>query len=272
QELAGLPDQLELPTDRPRPAVQSFAGGKIDFSIDASVQESLSGAARSSNATLFMAVHAAWASVLARLSGSVDIAVGSPIAGRGEAALDELIGMFANTLVFRTEVDPSASFERTLAAVREVDVRALAHADVPFERLVEVLNPARSTARHPLFQVGLSFQNNRSTALELRGLKVSSLTADLHTSQFDLHLIVSDQYDEDGTAAGMGATLTYATALFDEDTARSIVDRFVAFVTAVASDPEAVVGDVDIMGASERELTVVTWNETAHEIDSGATL
>ncbi|WP_244164869.1 non-ribosomal peptide synthetase [Rhodococcoides fascians] len=272
QELAGLPDQLELPTDRPRPAVQSFAGGKIDFSMNASVQESLSAAARSSNATLFMAVHAAWASVLARLSGSVDIAVGSPIAGRGEAALDDLIGMFANTLVFRTEVDPSASFERTLAAVREVDVRSLAHADVPFERLVEVLNPARSTARHPLFQVGLSFQNIEKAVLELPGLSVSAVDADAEVAQFDLHLIVSDQYDEDGNATGMGATLKYATALFDEDTARSIVDRFVAFVTAVASDPSVVVGDVDIMGASERELTVVTWNETAHEIDSGATL
>lgn len=271
-ELAGLPDQIELPTDRPRPAVQSFVGGKTDFSVDADVQDALLSLARGMNATLFMAVHAAWAALLSRLSGSTDIAVGSPIAGRGEAALDDLIGMFANTLVFRTGIDPAARFDELLATVREVDVRGLANADVPFERLVEVLNPARSTSRHPLFQVGLSFQNLEKTEFELPGLTVSGVEADAEVAQFDLHLIVSDQYDETGTPSGMGATLKYARALFDDATAQSIADRFVSFLSAVAEDPGAVVGDVEIVSPAERGVVVESWNDTAHQLDSDATL
>ncbi|SNT48365.1 amino acid adenylation domain-containing protein [Rhodococcoides kyotonense] len=271
-ELAGLPDQIELPTDRPRPAMQSFAGGKVDFSIDADVQAALTGLARGMNATLFMAVHAAWAALLSRLSGSTDIAVGSPIAGRGEAALDDLIGMFANTLVFRTEVDLGASFEELLASVREADVRALANADVPFERLVEVLNPARSTARHPLFQVGLSFQNLDKVDLELPGLTVSAVDADAEVAQFDLHLILSDQYDEHGAPSGIGGTLKFASALFDASTAETIARRFVAFVSAVAEDSALAVGDVEIVDAAERDVVVRSWNDTEHVVDSGATL
>ncbi|MGB7383082.1 MAG: amino acid adenylation domain-containing protein [Rhodococcus sp. (in: high G+C Gram-positive bacteria)] len=271
-ELAGLPDQIALPTDRPRPAIQSFDGGRVDFSIDADVQAALASLARAKNATLFMAVHAAWAAVLTRLSGSSDVAVGSPIAGRGEAALDDLIGMFANTLVFRTEVDPAVSYQELVAEVREADVRALAHADVPFERLVEVLNPARSTARHPLFQVGLSFQNLDTFEFELPGLAVSAVDADAEVAQFDLHLIVSDQYDDNGDPTGIGGTLKYSRALFDESSARKIVDRLVAFVGAVADDPGLAVGDVEIMDEGERERVVRSWNETERAVDTASTL
>ncbi|XGU21851.1 condensation domain-containing protein [Rhodococcus sp. 3Y1] len=114
--------------------------------------------AKATNATPFMVVHSALAVLLARLSATTDIAIGAPIAGRGEAELDDLIGMFVNTLVLRTEVDPSMSFAELLASAREVDLQAFAHADVPFERVVEVLDPVRSQARHPLFQVALTFQ------------------------------------------------------------------------------------------------------------------
>ncbi|MGA9873868.1 MAG: amino acid adenylation domain-containing protein, partial [Rhodococcus sp. (in: high G+C Gram-positive bacteria)] len=271
-ELRGLPDQIDLPTDRPRPAVQSFEGGKVDFEVGADVQAALSSLARGMNATLFMAVHAAWAALLSRLSGSTDIAVGSPIAGRGEEALDDLIGMFANTLVFRTEVEPSSSYRQLLTEVREVDVRALAHADVPFERLVEVLNPARSTARHPLFQVGLSFQNLEKTEFTLPGLSVSGVEADAEVAQFDLHMIVSDQYDEDGNPTGIGGTLKFASALFDASTAAAVADRFVAFLTAVAERPDGAIGDVDIVGAVERDRVARVWNATDRAVDRDATL
>ncbi|KHJ70504.1 hypothetical protein QR64_23040, partial [Rhodococcus sp. Chr-9] len=152
--LAGLPDQLELPADRPRPAVQSVAGARVDVAVPAELHGRLVQLARAHNATLFMVVHAALSVLLARLSGTSDVAVGTPIAGRGERELDDLIGMFVNTLVLRADVRSGGSFEELLGAVRESDLQAFAHADVPFERLVEVLNPARSTARHPLFQVG----------------------------------------------------------------------------------------------------------------------
>ncbi|WP_033247781.1 condensation domain-containing protein, partial [Nocardia carnea] len=118
--------------------------------------------------------------------------IGTPIAGRGEQALEDLIGMFVNTLVFRTQLDQGEAFTDLLARQREVDLQAFAHADVPFERLVEVLNPVRSTARHPLFQVGFSFQNLAQSSLELPGLTVSGVDIDTEISQFDLHLIIGD--------------------------------------------------------------------------------
>src|SRR5690606_3732945 len=167
QALAGLPDQLDLPSDRPRPPSQSFRGESLQFTISPELHRGLQELARSKNATLFMVVNAAFATLLARLSGTRDIAIGTPIAGRGERELDDLIGMFVNTLVFRSDVDPAQSFERLLEGTRETDLGAFANADVPFERLVEVLNPVRSTARNPLFQVGLSFQNLARTQLEL---------------------------------------------------------------------------------------------------------
>ncbi|MBF6079693.1 hypothetical protein IU498_34305, partial [Nocardia beijingensis] len=182
--------------------------------------------ARGHGATLFMVVHAAFAVLLARLSGSGDVAVGTPVAGRGERELDDLIGMFVNTVVFRSRVEPGESFVGLLGRQREAVLAAFAHADVPFERLVEVLNPPRSTARHPLFQVGLSFQNVARSVLELPGLSVAGVDADVDVSQFDLHLIVGDVYEESGAAGGVGGFLTYATDLFDRATVEGFADRF----------------------------------------------
>ena len=200
--LAGLPDQLDLPADRPRPVVQSFAGGTVGVSVTPEVHRALMELVQRTNTTMFMVVHAALAVTLARLSGSDDIVIGSPIAGRGDEILDDLVGMFVNTLAFRTRVDPGESFSALLARSREADLAAFAHADVPFERLVEVLNPVRSTAYHPLFQVGLSFQNLAQSTFELSGLTLSGVEFESGTSQFDLHLIVTDHHDDTGAAAG----------------------------------------------------------------------
>ncbi|RBO83050.1 amino acid adenylation domain-containing protein [Nocardia puris] len=271
-ELAGLPDQLELPTDRPRPATQSFAGAKIPVEIDAETHRALAELARAEGATLFMVVHTALAVLLARLSGGDDIAIGTPIAGRGEAALDDLIGMFMNTLVLRARVAPGAPFTEILAAQRAADVRAFAHADVPFERLVEVLNPARSTARHPLFQVGLSFQNMAAADLELPGLRVAGVDIETHLSQFDLHLIVGDRYDETGAPAGIGGTLTYATDLFDAETARAVVDRFHRVLAAVVAEPSVRAGEIEILDDAERTRILRSWNATEHPVDPETTL
>ncbi|MFI5714246.1 amino acid adenylation domain-containing protein [Nocardia sp. NPDC051750] len=269
--LADLPDQLELPADRPRPAVQSYTGGRIEVQVDARTHAALLDLARDANATPFMVIQSAFAVLLSRLSGSDDIPIGTPIAGRGEQALDDLIGMFVNTLVFRTQIDRGESFTDLLARQREVDIAAFAHADVPFERLVEVLNPIRSTARHPLFQVGLSFQNLGQVNLELPGLTVSGVGLDTELSQFDLHLIVGDAYDESGAPLGLGGFLTYATALFDRATAQGFVDRFVRLLGEIVAAPETVVGELDIFAPAER-AALTERNSTARELDSAQTL
>ncbi|MEU2126424.1 amino acid adenylation domain-containing protein [Nocardia niwae] len=271
-ELAGLPDLLELPTDRPRPAVASLAGARVDIEIDAATHAGLVDLARAHGATLFMVVHTAFAVLLARLSGTVDIAIGTPVAGRGERELDDLIGMFVNTVVFRTRLEPDESFVGLLARQREVDLAAFAHADVPFERLVEVLNPPRSTARHPLFQVGLSFQNVARAALELPGLTVAGVDADLDVSQFDLHLIVGDAYEESGAAAGIGGFLTYATDLFDRATVEGFAARFSRILASVVADATAPVGEIELLAEAERHDVVTRWNATDRPVDTGATL
>ncbi|WP_306362892.1 non-ribosomal peptide synthetase [Nocardia sp. CC227C] len=270
--LAGLPDQLDLPADRPRPAVRTYAGGRVELGIDARTHAALVEVGRARGATLFMVVHTAFALLLSRLSGSDDIAVGTPIAGRGAAELDDLIGMFVNTLVFRTRVDPNSDFTELLDRQRDSDIRAFAHADVPFERLVEVLNPARSTARHPLFQVGLSFQNLAPVAMELPGLRVSALSADRQLSQFDLHLILADAYDAHGAPAGIGGALTYAADLFDESTARGFADRFLRVLDAVVADPRVRLDAIDVLLPAERSRMLVACDDTAHPTDAAETL
>nr|WP_228816308.1 non-ribosomal peptide synthetase [Nocardia transvalensis] len=272
QELADLPDLLELPTDRPRPPVASLAGARVGIDIDAETHAGLVELAHAHGATVFMVVHTALAVLLARLSGSDDIAIGTPVAGRGEAELDDLIGMFVNTVVFRTRLDRGESFADLLVRQRETDLRAFAHADVPFERLVEVLNPPRSTAHHPLFQVGLSFQNLARTALELPGLSVAGVDADLDVSQFDLHLIVADAYAEDGGAAGIGGFFTYATDLFDAATVEGFAERLSHLLAAVVTDATTAVGDIDILAADERQRAILDRNDTAHPVDDTATL
>nr|WP_280345500.1 non-ribosomal peptide synthase/polyketide synthase [Nocardia neocaledoniensis] len=272
EALAGLPDQLELPADRPRPPAQSFQGKAIRFEIDPARHAALHELARANNASLFMVVHAALAVLLARLSGTDDIAVGTPIAGRGERELDDLIGMFVNTLVFRTAIDPAASFADLLADVRERDLEAFANADVPFERLVEVLNPVRSTARNPLFQVGLSFQNLADTTFELPGLTVSAVDYDSQLAKTDLHVTLYDRYTDDGAPAQLVTEFGYAIDLFDEATVQSFADRFLLVLDAVAADASVPVGDIDLLTAPESERIVTAWNDTAHAIDTDATL
>ncbi|WP_280221009.1 non-ribosomal peptide synthetase [Nocardia neocaledoniensis] len=258
QELSGVPDLLELPADRPRPAVASLAGGRVPVRIDAGTHAGLTRIAQDSGATVFMVLHTAFAVLLARLAATTDVTVGTPVAGRGERELDDLIGMFVNTVVLRTRYDGGATFAELLAAQRASDLAAFAAADVPFERLVEVLDPPRSTARHPLFQVGLSFQNMDRAALELPGLRIAPVAAELAVSQFDLHLIVGDGYDADGAPTGIEGFFTYATDLFDESTVRAFADRLTLLLDAVVAEPGVVVGDVDLRTGQERAAEITT--------------
>ncbi|MEV6393082.1 amino acid adenylation domain-containing protein [Nocardia xishanensis] len=250
--LAGVPDELNLPADRPRPATPSFAGGRVGFEIDADVHRALTELARAENATLFMVVHAALAVLLARLSATEDIVIGTPVAGRGEAALDDVIGMFVNTLALRTHVSGARSFAELLASAKEADLQAFSHADIPFERLVEMLNPPRSTARHPLFQVSLSFANLPGGEFELPGLRMSTVDLADDTAKFDLALIVRPTGGAE--PGGMFAEFSYARDLFDEDTVRVFADRFVRLLRAVAADRHRPVGDLPLLDSAEYDL------------------
>ncbi|MEV0031788.1 amino acid adenylation domain-containing protein [Nocardia sp. NPDC050793] len=250
--LAGVPDELNLPADRPRPATPSFAGGRVAFEIDADVHRALAELARAENATLFMVVHAALAVLLARLSATEDIVIGTPVAGRGEAALDDVIGMFVNTLALRTYVSGAHSFAELLASAKETDLQAFSHADMPFERLVEILNPPRSTARHPLFQVSLSFANLPGGEFELPGLRMSPVDLADDTAKFDLALIVRPTGGAE--PGGMFAEFSYARDLFDEDTVRVFADRFVRLLRAVAADRHRPVGDLPLLDSAEYDL------------------
>ncbi|MBF6466099.1 non-ribosomal peptide synthase/polyketide synthase [Nocardia beijingensis] len=262
ETLAELPAQLSLPADRPRPAVVASRGRHVDFAIAPDVHTRLVELGRASGATLFMVLHAAFAVLLARLSGTSDIAVGTPVAGRGAAELDDVVGMFVNTLVLRARVDAGEGFADLLARVRAADVAAFAHADVPFERLVEVLDPERSTARHPLFQVGFSFHNQAEADFSLDGLTATAADFDSQVAQFDLHLVVTDRYGPDGTPAGMAASITYATALFDESTVAGFTTRLQRLLTAVCADPRSPVGDLALLDPAETERVLVSWNRS----------
>ncbi|MGW4284396.1 amino acid adenylation domain-containing protein [Nocardia sp. NPDC004750] len=250
--LAGLPELLELPTDLPRPPVASMRGRTVDFEISAALRERIGAVARAANATVFMVVHAALAVLLARSAGVGDVAVGAPVAGRGERELDDLIGMFVNTLVLRSRVSSRQSFADLLAATRETDLAAFAHADVPFEQVVEAINPPRSTAHLPLYQVTLDVQNLSKAALELPGLTVEPVENGFEPAQADLNLNLVEGSGAGGQAEGIRGRLTYATDLFVEETMTRFAAAFVRILEQVTADPEVAVGDIDLVGPQQR--------------------
>ncbi|WSG61650.1 amino acid adenylation domain-containing protein [Nocardia sp. NBC_01730] len=246
--LADLPEELRLPVDRPRPAVASNRGATTHYMVDAELIRALEGFARQHNSSLFMVIHGTLSVLLARLSGTTDIPIGTPIAGRGAAALDDTIGMFVNTLVLRTDIDPDEPFTDLLTRIRQIDLDAFGHADVPFEQLVDQLAPQRSQARHPLFQVMLAFQNLEPVKLELPGLDVSVLDLPNEVSRFDLQLMLSDNHD----SGDMTVAVTYATDLFDATTIDSLTHRWIRILESVAADPTLPVGTIEILEPAER--------------------
>ncbi|MEU4313183.1 amino acid adenylation domain-containing protein [Nocardia sp. NPDC024068] len=271
-QLRGLSGELELPLDRPRPALPSMRGGAVGFAVGAGVHRSLDQLARDRGATLFMVMHAAVSVLLHRLTGSDDIAVGTPIAGRGERALDNLVGMFVNTLALRTRVRPALTFTELLDATRETDLSAFANADIPFDRVVEVVAPGRATAHNPLFGVVLSFQNNEQATLKLPGLTVRGLGQGTLAAKFDLQIDIDPGREADGTPGELQAALTYATDLFDEETARSFGRRLERILAAVAADPRVPVGDIDILDEAERHRPAATAEPTTPAATAGTAL
>ncbi|MGW7147491.1 condensation domain-containing protein, partial [Streptomyces sp. NPDC054878] len=221
--LASLPEHLDLPADRPRPALPSHRGESIPVEISPATHCALAALAQECDASLFMVVQSAFAALLSRMGAGTDIPIGTPIAGRTDEALDDLVGFFVNTLVLRTDLSGDPTFRELVGRVRETDLAAYAHQDVPFEHLVETLNPVRSMASHPLFQVMLAFQNNAAPHFELSGLTTDIDQLDTQTSKFDLLLNITELRDDAGEPAGLSGVLEFSVDLFDRGTVEGLV-------------------------------------------------
>ncbi|SCL23413.1 amino acid adenylation domain-containing protein [Micromonospora pallida] len=252
--LAGLPEELPLPTDHPRPPQASYRAGRVNLTIDPATHDTLRTVARTHDATLFMVVQAAIATLLTRLGCGTDIPLGTVVAGRTDDTLDHLIGFFVNTLVLRTDTTGDPTFTDLLHRVRDTDLTAYDHQDLPFQRLVEHLQPTRSLARHPLFQI--AFAVDRGLVLELDGLDVVAEKPPFETAKFDLFLgFVSPE----GTSE-LELTVTYATDLFTQAGAEALGRRLVAVLEQVAADPARRLGATDILTAEERRQVLAGFN------------
>ena len=269
EALAGAPPELALPADRPRPPAASYRGHTVPLAVGADVHARLAGLAREHGVTMFIVVQAALAVLLSKLGAGEDIPVGTPVAGRSDEALNDLVGFFVNTLVLRTDVSGDPAFGELLGRVRQHWLGALDHQDVPFERLVEVLAPERSLARHPLFQVNLTVQNNAPAAISLPGLRTAGMPAGTGAARFDLSIGLGEARDSRGLPAGLDGMLTAAADLFDEATARVISGRFARVLAEVAACPQARLRQVQLLDGDERAQLVSGWNDTEAAIPAG---
>ncbi|MGH3099721.1 MAG: condensation domain-containing protein, partial [Thermoleophilia bacterium] len=267
QALAGMPERLVLPTDRPYPPVADYRGAGVAVEWPAELQQRVARVARAHNATSFMVVQAALAVLLAKLSASAEVAVGFPIAGRRDPALDELVGFFVNTLVLRVEVagDPSAA--ELLDQVRGRALAAYEHQDVPFEVLVERLNPTRSLTHHPLVQVMLAWQNlpgqdsdPAAAGLALGDVQVTPLPADTHTARMDLVFSLAERWSQAGAPAGIGGTVEFRTDVFDAASIEALIERFRRVVEAITADPTRQLSSIDLLDADEQARLDVIGN------------
>ena len=260
QQLSGSPTTLDLPTDRPRPAIQSYSGATANFTLSAKLKEDLIRLGRRSEATLFMTLLAGFKALLSRYSGQDDVVVGTPIANRNRAEVEGLIGLFANTLPLRTKLDGDPTFRELLARVKDTALGAYAHQDMPFERLVEELRPERSLGYNPMFQVVFSLQNAHRATFELPGLKLRPLGALSNlTSKFDLSFFLFDAHD------GLEGKVEYNTDLFDGATIDRMLSHFQILLEAAVANPEERVSKLPLLSSGERQQLLVEWNSTEAE-------
>ncbi|WP_271035860.1 condensation domain-containing protein, partial [Mycolicibacterium hassiacum] len=228
--LADLPERLELPTDRPYPAIADHHGDSVPITINPQLHQHLTHLAHTHNTTPFMTIQAALALLLAKVGSSRDVALGFAIAGRGDPALDKLVGFFVNLLVLRVQITGDPTVAEYLEQVRQRSLAAYEHHDVPFEVLVERLNPTRSMSHHPLFQVALTWQNwednDPVAGLRLPGLSVSSVPLHTRAARWDLAFSLSERWNEFGEPAGICGAVEYRTDVFDRVTVEGLVARF----------------------------------------------
>ncbi|WP_275416281.1 non-ribosomal peptide synthetase [Streptomyces sp. SID13666] len=261
--LADLPDQLSIPTDRPRPAVMTYRGDYVTVAINPELHQRLANLARSTGTSLFMVLQAGLASLLTRLGAGHDIPLGSPIAGRTDQNLDHLIGFFVNTLVLRTDTTGDPTFTQLLNQVRETSLAAYAHQDVPFEYLVEILNPTRTLAHHPLFQIMLALQNAPVSALELPGARAGVELGRTGTAKFDLFFSLAEQRGPNGEPQGIDGAVEYSSDIYDAPTVHDLFDRWIQLLDAATIHPDQPLSTIDVLTPAERHQLHHTWQDTA---------
>ncbi len=266
QQLGGELPVLELLTDKVRPQVQTFNGASESLRLPARLRDSLDLLGKREGATLFMALLASFKVLLHRYTGQTDIVVGSPIANRNRLEVENLIGFFVNTLVLRTELGANPSFREVVGRVRAVTLEAYAHQDMPFEQLVEELQPERSMSRNPLFQVMFQMENTPKESLPLPGLTLSSVEVAHVTSQFDLSLIVQES-DE-----GLFVVAEYSTDLFQAETIRRLLQHWEVLLNGIISNPDSRISELPLLSTSERERLLVHWNDTTQQYSDDSTL
>jgi amino acid adenylation domain-containing protein len=256
KQLAGSPARLELPTDRARPAVQSFHGARQAMALPQALTNGLKALSRQEGVTLFMTLLAAFQTLLHRHTGQEDIIVGSPIAGRNRAEIEGLIGFFVNTLVLRTDFSGDPSFRELLGRVRKVALDAYGHQDVPFEKLVEDLHPQRNFSHSPLFQVFFALQNAPMTELTLAGLTVNRRRVDRETATFDLSLLMTEE------TGYLNAAIEYNVDLFDGPTIARMLGHFQTLLEGIVSNPDGRLSELPLLTQAERQQLLVEWNDT----------
>ncbi|MER7828151.1 condensation domain-containing protein, partial [Streptomyces sp. NPDC096097] len=277
ETLADAPEELALPFDHPRPPVPSHQGLSAPFSVPADVHARLRDLARAEGVTTFMALQAVLAMTLSKLGAGTDIPVGTAVAGRTDVALKDLVGFFVNTLVLRTDLSGDPTFREVLNRVRETSLAAMANQDVPFEKLVEELAPARSLARHPLFQVMLSVDHATQAQVDLGAVRAGSLadvatddvTANLKKiAKFDLEIAVDEHVDAEGAPAGLHGSVIVAADLFEQDTATQLAERLARALTALVTAPATRLSAVDVLTETERDLLLHQWNATTTDVEA----
>ncbi|MER2224157.1 MAG: condensation domain-containing protein, partial [Rhodococcus sp. (in: high G+C Gram-positive bacteria)] len=256
KSLDGAPEELLLPADRSRPARPSFSGGAVVTRLGMETTAALRSLARESQSSMFMVLHAASAALLTALGAGEDLPLGAPVAGRSEQGLDDLVGFFVNTIVLRTDTSGNPTFRELVDRVREGDLEAFANADVPFETVVERLNPSRTLARNPLFQVMVGYHSREETGGDPFELEE-------YTAKFDLVFNFTEYLGDEGC---IDVRLEYGSDLFDRETAQRISNRLESVISAVVESADIEIGDIDIFLPGELEQVVTAFNDTAVDV------